>query len=117
VTSSFVFLVHARRDALDQPPRLGITASKKLGDAPTRNRAKRLVREAFRAVRQTWSRGLDVVVIVRHLGADTNLWDVLGEWSAAQRPLLAQMQLAHRQLAQMQLAERQAQPPEGSVPA
>jgi ribonuclease P protein component len=96
VTPSFVFLVHARPDALNQPPRLGITASKKLGNAPTRNRAKRLVREAFRAVRQHWARGIDVVVIVRRLADGGGLWNVLGEWTGAQRALLAQMHAARR---------------------
>ena len=45
-------------------PRLGIVASKKLGDAVRRNRAKRLIRELFR-LNQTPSAGLDVVVIPR----------------------------------------------------
>jgi|SRR5829696_4236000 len=45
-------------------PRLGIVASKKLGDAVHRNRAKRLIRELFR-LNETPSAGLDVVVIPR----------------------------------------------------
>lgn len=46
--------------------RLGIIASRKLGDAVRRNRAKRLLREVFRQTpSMTRSPGLDVVVIPR----------------------------------------------------
>lgn len=46
--------------------RLGIIASRKLGDAVRRNRAKRLLREVFRQTHSmTRSPGLDVVVIPR----------------------------------------------------
>lgn len=45
--------------------RLGIVASRKLGDAVTRNRAKRLIREAFRRMASTKPAGVDVVVIPR----------------------------------------------------
>jgi ribonuclease P protein component len=45
-----------------------------------RNRAKRLVREAFRATRDLWPGGVDVVVIVRSFRLDSKLEDVIGEW-------------------------------------
>jgi ribonuclease P protein component len=46
--------------------RLGIVASRKLGDAVRRNRAKRLIREVFRrSDLLPPGRGLDVVVIPR----------------------------------------------------
>ena len=43
--------------------RLGIAATKKLGDAVRRNRAKRLIREVFR--RNKIAPGLDIVVVPR----------------------------------------------------
>jgi ribonuclease P protein component len=47
-------------------PRLGIVASRKLGDAVRRNWAKRVIREIFRKDRQlTDSLGVDIVVIPR----------------------------------------------------
>jgi ribonuclease P protein component len=45
--------------------RLGIVASRKLGDAVRRNRAKRLIREVFRRSDLPGRRGMDVVVIPR----------------------------------------------------
>lgn len=47
-------------------PRLGIVASRKLGDAVRRNRAKRLIREMFRQLPpMPGPRGVDIVVIPR----------------------------------------------------
>ncbi len=48
-----------------RPSRLGVVASRKVGPAVTRNRAKRLVREVFRRSGDTFPAGLDVVIIVR----------------------------------------------------
>lgn len=45
--------------------RLGIVASRKLGDAVRRNRAKRLIRELFRRSHQPQGKGFDLVVIPR----------------------------------------------------
>jgi ribonuclease P protein component len=45
--------------------RLGITVTRKIGGAVTRNRVKRAVREAFRRTRTALPAGLDLVVIAR----------------------------------------------------
>jgi len=44
-------------------PRLGIAASQKIGNAVTRNRAKRIVRELFRSCKPLT--GIDIVVVPR----------------------------------------------------
>lgn len=60
--------------------RLGVTASRRIGGAVTRNRAKRLVREAFRATGDLWPGGIDLVVIVRKPLGDIRLPEVVDEW-------------------------------------
>ncbi len=46
-------------------PRLGISASRRLGGAVVRNRWKRLLREAFRLTRTELPEGIDLIVIPR----------------------------------------------------
>ena len=81
-TPSFVLLLHARAD--DSGPRLGIVASRKVGCAVVRNRAKRLIREAFRATPELWGADVDVIVIVKRAPGDAHLRDVLTEWRAVE---------------------------------
>ncbi len=66
-TASFL-LVHARSDG-GAPARLGITVTRRVGGAVTRNRIKRSVREVFRRCRRDLPDGLDVVVIARDRAA------------------------------------------------
>lgn len=71
------------RRAPEQPLRLGITASRKIGNAVQRNRARRLIREAFRAVFVDLPRALDIVVIVRKPLGERKLPALLEEWQRA----------------------------------
>jgi ribonuclease P protein component len=62
---------------------LGITASRRVGNSVVRSRAKRLVREAFRATRELWPTGIDLVVIVKRAPGESKLDSVVSELVAA----------------------------------
>jgi len=65
------------------PLRLGITASRKIGGAVQRSRARRLIREGFRAVFSELPEALDIVVIVRRPLGDRKMEAILEEWQRA----------------------------------
>jgi ribonuclease P protein component len=70
------------------PSRLGVVATKKVGDATMRNRIKRVCRECFRLWPGFVPDGIDLVVIARP-GADAlPLERVRQEWARAQPTLL-----------------------------
>ncbi len=50
--------------------RLGLTVSKKLGKAVTRNRIRRRLREAYRLIEPSVRLGYDIVIVARH-GSET----------------------------------------------
>ena len=90
-TERFVLILAAGESA-SAPARLGITASRKIGGAVQRNRAKRLVRAAFRATPELFANGIDLVVIVRKPLGSLALADVLTEWRAAKTALSRRIQ-------------------------
>lgn len=68
------FLVFVVRNPTTQelpPPRLGVTVTRKVGNAVTRNRIKRWVREAFRRNRVGLAAGLDMVWVAKRTAAQT----------------------------------------------
>lgn len=65
--------------------RLGITASRKIGNAVTRNRVKRLVREFFRRHQQLISPPRDIVVIARDSSAHMSYAEIAAELASALR--------------------------------
>ncbi|MCM3762788.1 ribonuclease P protein component [Alkalihalobacillus oceani] len=56
--------------------RLGLSVSKRVGNAVTRNRIKRYVREVFQAKREQLEAGADYVVIARKPTAEMNLQEI-----------------------------------------
>jgi ribonuclease P protein component len=88
--STRLFTLVASPNALDSD-RLGIIASRRLGGAVVRNRAKRRIREVFRRrLMQDPSpagRGLDLVVVARHAVTEAPYSTVDADFQAALRQL------------------------------
>jgi ribonuclease P protein component len=62
------------------PLRLGVVASRRVGGAVTRNRAKRLLREVFRRGRPSREVSADVVLVARGPIGRARYQDVEGEY-------------------------------------
>lgn len=63
-TLNFLVVVLPRGD--EGPARVGITVTKKVGNAVARNRIKRIVREVFRRERARFPVGCDIVWIAKN---------------------------------------------------
>lgn len=84
VTSKhFVWLLAC--DPSSGPGRVGMTTSRKIGTAVVRNRARRLLREALRALPSFLPPGFDFVVIVRSPLTGLRMQDVLDELRGIER--------------------------------
>jgi ribonuclease P protein component len=95
---SCIVLLAARPD--DRPARLGITVTRKFGNAVARNRAKRLMREVFRRYPQWFPNGIDLVVIPKTSAARSlSLSDLLEEWQKAGRLIAVRADSLRRALA------------------
>src|SRR5690606_6730533 len=79
-TRSFLVVLRPRED---DRTRLGITVTKKVGNAVRRNRVKRCVREAFRLHRELFPQGFDVVFIAKQGAQVEGTAQVVSELEAA----------------------------------
>ena len=81
VTTPHFIVYGRRRRRPDQ--RIGITVSRKVGNAVARNRVKRWVREAYRNHRQKWPSDLDFVFVARRGRYPENLEQIVAEMGDA----------------------------------
>ncbi|GLY08793.1 ribonuclease P protein component [Bacillus badius] len=66
------FVVYMYQNELNVPFRIGLSVSKKIGNAVTRNRIKRHVRQSFTELKEDIVPGHDFIVIARKPAADMN---------------------------------------------
>jgi ribonuclease P protein component len=64
-------------------PRLGLSVSRKVGNAVTRNAVRRRLREVFHSCISETSRDLDLVVSARPAAAEATFEELRGEFSKA----------------------------------
>lgn len=100
-TRHFVLLVHAalprRPESTACPPsRIGITVTKKVGNAVERNRVKRRVREVFRRNRDLFPDGVEIVFIAKRGSPEVPYEVILGEIRRVRRALGKAAQTAKR---------------------
>lgn len=75
-TQNFIVYTFVRKNS---PARLGLTVSRKVGRAVTRNRVKRLLREFFRLHQPLMVPGRDVSIVAKPGADQLDYWQVCEE--------------------------------------
>ncbi|RJS60974.1 ribonuclease P protein component [Bacillus sp. PK3_68] len=70
------FVVYVYRKDLTVPFRIGLSVSKKVGNAVIRNRIKRYIRQSFTELKEEILPGYDFIVIARKPAAEMNSKEV-----------------------------------------
>ena len=76
-TAHFTLIVRQNGLGVD---RLGITVSKKIGNAVKRNKVKRLIREWFRLHKYDFPQGYDMVIVAKNGAHGLNFWKIEEEF-------------------------------------
>lgn len=114
-TRHLLLLVHPSLRGAEHP-RLGVTVTRKIGNAVARNRVRRRLREIFRRHRDLFPPASDVVVIVKRGAPDLSYDELLAEVRRAQRALRRAARAAAEASSEAEARER-LEPPSGSVAA
>lgn len=61
--------------------RVGITTSKKIGNAVKRNRCRRIIRAAYMSIQQQLPRGFDIIFVARNNTPNVKSYDILKDMS------------------------------------
>jgi ribonuclease P protein component len=64
-------------------PKLGVVTSKKIGDAPARSRARRLLRESFRLHQHDFAQPVELILVARNSIAQKDFAGVEKDFLAA----------------------------------
>ncbi|HZG70376.1 MAG TPA: ribonuclease P protein component [Chondromyces sp.] len=70
------FVIYIFKNQNPVPFRIGLSVSKKVGKAVTRNRIKRYIRQAFTELKVNIKPGYDIVIIARNPAADMDYKEV-----------------------------------------
>ncbi|MBU7594126.1 ribonuclease P protein component [Metabacillus halosaccharovorans] len=72
------FVLYILQKTEEKEFRIGLSVSKKIGNAVTRNKVKRLIRQVFLEEKNRISSGKEFIIIARKPAADMNYHEVKG---------------------------------------